>query len=78
MEIPIDDQYIIGGREYFQFRVRDAIGCRIHRDVPKDISRTFRPTLDELARICGVDGYKKMRKMDLVETLTPLIIFRVL
>ncbi len=74
--IPNDCIKIIAGDELFAYPIPGT--NTNHVDNPTNVSKMHRSTLEKLASILGVSNatFKGMKKKELIEYLTPRIIFQ--
>ena len=70
--IPKSDQYLIMGDSFFQLRTNDLT----LRDIYITLSKNTVNVLKQLAKEARIKGFSKMKKDQLLQSLTGLIIFR--
>lgn len=75
--IPSSDVYVVGDKEYFQVRVKGIKGHKdsYHRDIPTKLEEIDVYELKCLAKLCEIKGCSKLRKAELIELLTELVVF---
>jgi hypothetical protein len=66
LHITQDQVYETEGELYFWFRLSDT---HVLRDIPVDFSKACRPILEDIATHADIIGYRKLKKLELVNQL---------
>jgi hypothetical protein len=73
--VPIHDQYWKNNVLYWKYTYTDSVRTVVYKDLRYNVLSLTHLELKNIARMLGVENYNKMKRVDIIKIIKPLIIF---